>query len=253
VKIYIEKDYAAMSKRAAEWVEHAIRSNPQLVLGLATGSTPLGMYRHWIQSVAAGTLSFKNITSFNLDEYLGLSAAHPSSYRMFMEEQLFRQIDIDPSQTHVPNGDMEHTEDHCREYDRLIEQAGGIDIQILGIGENGHIGFNEPGEDFGRLTHVVRLSDSTRRVNSRFFNTLKEVPTHAVTMGLKNIMNARQVVVLASGDKKSRAVEQALLGKVTEHLPASVLQLHPDCVFILDEAAACRLPDEVKHNVEMAR
>jgi glucosamine-6-phosphate deaminase len=184
-----------------------------------------------------------------LDEYLGLDPDHPQSYRFFMREQLFRYIDIHPSRTHIPNGIAPNALEHCKEYDKQIEEAGGIDIQILGIGRNGHIGFNEPGEDFGKLTHVVQLSDSTRRANSRFFTRLEDVPTHAITMGLKSIMNSRRVLLLAAGVNKSEAVFRALFGEVTEELPASVLQLHPDCVFVLDEAAASKLPTEVRKEI----
>ncbi|WP_018130853.1 glucosamine-6-phosphate deaminase [Effusibacillus pohliae] len=242
MKILIEKDYEAMSARAARIVAERIRRKPDLVLGLATGSTPIGMYRHWIGMVQAGDLSFTDVTTFNLDEYVGLAGDHPQSFRTFMHEQLFRQIDVKPERTHIPDGVAPDLAAECAEYNRLIEEAGGIDVQILGIGKNGHIGFNEPGEDFGKLTHVVRLSENTRRANSRFFPRLEDVPTHAITMGLKSIMNARQIVLLAAGTDKCDAVQRALYGDVTEDLPASVLQLHPNCVVVLDEAAASKLP-----------
>lgn len=242
MQIIVEKDYEAMSLKAAQIVSSQINRRPQLVLGLATGSTPLGTYRNWIHMVKAGDLSFADVTTFNLDEYLGLAPDHPQSYRTFMREQLFRHIDINPDRAFIPKGAAQDALAHCREYEGMIEQAGGIDIQILGIGRNGHIGFNEPGEEFGKLTHVVRLSENTRQANSRFFPCLDDVPTHAITVGLKSIMNARQVLLLASGEDKSDAVYRALFGDVTEQLPASVLQLHPDCVFLLDEAAALKLP-----------
>ncbi|MFC4767721.1 glucosamine-6-phosphate deaminase [Effusibacillus consociatus] len=254
MKILIEKDYETMSLRAAEITAAEIKKRRRLVLGLATGSTPLGMYRKWIELVKSGQLSFAEVTTFNLDEYLGLPADHPQSYHSFMQEQLFRHIDVKPDHTHIPNGVTPDAVKQCKEYERLIHQAGGIDIQILGIGQNGHIGFNEPGEDFGALTHVVRLQESTRKANARFFSRLEDVPTHAITMGLKSIMNARQVLLLAAGSDKSDAVYKAMYGEVTEQLPASVLQLHPNCIFILDEAAVSNLPiDLTSGRWEMAK
>ncbi|MBX6394721.1 MAG: glucosamine-6-phosphate deaminase, partial [Alicyclobacillaceae bacterium] len=245
MNIVIEKDYEAMSRRAARMVADTIRSKPDLVLGLATGSTPLGMYRCLIDMVQAGELSFARVTTFNLDEYVGLPPDHPQSYHTFMREHLFRHIDIRPERIHIPDGTAPDPDGHCRQYDRWIARAGGIDLQILGIGINGHIGFNEPGEPFGKRTHVVRLSESTRTANARFFRNPEDVPTHAITMGLRSIMNARRIVLLASGEKKSEAVRRALLGDVTEQCPASVLQLHPDCTFVLDQGAASLLPKDL--------
>lgn len=253
MKILIERDYDAMSKRAAVLVAEQIRLHPDLVLGLATGSTPLGMYRNLIELVRRGNLSFSAVTTFNLDEYLGLAPDHPQSYRTFMEEKLFRHIDIIPANTRVPQGLPDDIARHCDDYERQIAEHGGIDIQVLGIGRNGHIGFNEPGEEFGQLTHCVTLSDSTRQANARFFSPPAEVPTHAITMGLKSIMNARRVLLLASGADKSDAVRLAVCGDVTEAHPASVLQLHPNCVFVLDDAAAAKLPAEFRQNKEMAK
>lgn len=254
MKIIVKKNYQAMSQWAAKMTAGEINKHPELVLGLATGSTPLGLYRNWIESVKQGTLSFARVTTFNLDEYIGLPPDHPQSYRVFMQKQLFLHIDVDFARTYIPDGMAKDPLLHCREYDSMIEQAGGIDIQILGIGRNGHIGFNEPGEDFGKMTHVVTLSESTRQANSRYFPRLEDVPTHAITMGLKNIMNARKIMLLASGEDKSDAVYQAVLGDVTETLPASILQLHPNCIFVLDEAAASKLPANMKSgNWEMVR
>ncbi|GAX91734.1 glucosamine-6-phosphate deaminase [Effusibacillus lacus] len=246
MKIAVQKDYDAMSLCAARLTAEEINKHPELVLGLATGSTPLGMYRNWIRMVKDSSLSFAGVTTFNLDEYLGLPPNHPQSYRQFMNEQLFRYIDINPARTFVPNGISPDPLRHCKEYDLRIEKAGGIDIQILGIGRNGHIGFNEPGEDFGQLTHVVKLSESTRQANSRFFPSLDDVPTHAITMGLKSIMKARKVILLASGEDKSEAVFRAVFGDVTESHPASILQLHPNCIFVLDEAAASKIPADAR-------
>lgn len=245
MEIYVEKDYEGMSLRAAQMISIEIKRKKNSVLGLASGNTPLGLYKYWIRMVKAGNLSFRGVTSFNLDEYLGLAPDHPQSYRTFMQEHLFDHIDIEAEHTHVPRGDAKDMAAHCLEYEEMIEQAGGIDIQILGIGQNGHIGFNEPGAPFGKTTHLVELTESTRTVNSRYFAPDEEVPTHAITMGLKSIMNAKQIILLAAGQNKSEAVYQAVMDEVNIDLPASVLQLHPNCVFILDEEAASRLPDSV--------
>jgi glucosamine-6-phosphate deaminase len=240
--LIIERDYDTLSKRAADWIAAAIRQRPHLVLGLATGSTPIGLYRALAEAVRRDELSFAQATTFNLDEYLGLPPHHPQSYRTFMEAQLFCHLDIPAEMTHIPRGDADDVAAQCLEYEEQISSAGGIDIQVLGIGRNGHIGFNEPGESIGRGTHVVTLSETTREANARFFPAGETVPTHAITMGLKSIMNARQVVLLASGADKAEAVRRAVCGDVTPEHPASILQLHPDCVFLLDEAAASLLP-----------
>lgn len=238
VRIEIARDYEALSERAARLIADEIEARERIVLGLATGSTPLGVYRRWIEWVRAEQLSFAGVSTFNLDEYVGLAPDHPQSYWSFMQEKLFRQIDIRPSNVHIPQGNAEDVQAHCAEYERQIRAAGGIDIQILGIGGNGHIGFNEPGAEFGGSTHLVALAESTRRANARFFKKEEDVPTHAVTMGLKSIMNARQILLLASGRGKSEAVARAVYGDVTPDHPASILQLHPNCVFLLDEEAA---------------
>jgi len=252
VKIWIERDYSAMSRRAAEQIAADIQQRDRLVLGLATGSTPLGVYQAWQEAVHQGRLRFANTITFNLDEYTGLSRSHPQSYWSFMKEHLFDHVDLDPQNLHMPRGDAPDLEEEGRAYERAIAAAGGIDIQLLGIGRNGHIGFNEPGSALGEGTHVVSLSDSTRAANARFFERGADVPTHAITMGLRSIMNARQIVLLASGESKSDAVAKAILGDVTPQLPASVLQLHPNCLFVLDEAAASGLPDNL-HDLQKER
>ncbi|ASS75331.1 glucosamine-6-phosphate deaminase [Tumebacillus algifaecis] len=251
MKLLVERDYDSISKRAAALVAEQIANRPDLVVGLATGSTPLGLYRYLIEEVQQGRLSLAAVKTFNLDEYLGLAPDHPQSYRSFMEENLFSQIDVVPANTHIPNGQPDDIAEHCAAYERLIVETGGIDIQVLGIGRNGHIGFNEPGEAFGRPTHLVKLAESTRQANARFFSHLGEVPTHAITMGLKSIMNARRVLLLAAGADKSEAVYRAVCGDVSEDHPASVLQLHPDCIFLLDEAAAALLPAELRQDKGM--
>lgn len=253
MRILLEPDYEGMSLRVARLVAAEIRSNPQLVLGLATGSTPLGVYQHWKTWTKRQELSFADVTTFNLDEYVGLSPEHPQSYHQFMKTQLFEEIDVSPVRTHLPNGAAEDVARQCAEYDQLILEAGGIDVQLLGIGHNGHIGFNEPGEAFGVGTHVVQLQESTRQANARFFEHPEDVPRAAVTMGLRSIMNTRMIVLLASGADKADAVYRALLGPVTPEMPASILQMHPNCLVILDYAAAAKLPESMQQRGEFVR
>ncbi len=225
---------------AAEQYAALLQNKPQAVLGYATGSTPLGLYAELSRLNKAGVLSFRQARTYNLDEYAGLDPAHDQSYRYFMNKNLFLNIDIDLAHTHVPNGFWK-TDAEASDYDRQIEAAGGIDLQLLGVGNNGHIGFNEPGTPFGSETHIVELTDSTRQANARFFSSIDEVPTHAITMGVKTVMNARAIVFIALGKAKASIVKAALSGPVTENVPASVLQLHPDVTWYLDEEAAALL------------
>lgn len=223
--------------RAAGLYVELLRRKPDAVLGLATGSTPLGLYARLAALYRAGELSFRRATSFNLDEYVGLPATHSQSYRYFMEHNLFSHVDLPAERTHVPSG-LDVSDAALAGYDAAIEAAGGIDLQLLGLGGNGHIGFNEPGTPFGLGTHVVELTARTRQDNARFFASLDEVPTHAATMGVKTVMHARAILLLAFGSAKAEAVRAALTGPVTEEVPASVLQLHPDVTVICDEEAA---------------
>lgn len=223
--------------RAAGLYVDLLRRKPDAVLGLATGSTPLGLYARLAALYRAGELSFRRATSFNLDEYVGLPATHSQSYRYFMEHNLFSHVDLPAERTHVPSG-LDVSDAALAGYDAAIEAAGGIDLQLLGLGGNGHIGFNEPGTPFGLGTHVVELTARTRQDNARFFASLDEVPTHAATMGVKTVMHARAILLLAFGSAKAEAVRAALMGPVTEDVPASVLQLHPDVTVICDEEAA---------------
>ncbi len=223
--------------RAAGLYVDLLRRKPDAVLGLATGSTPLGLYARLAALYRAGELSFRRATSFNLDEYVGLPATHSQSYRYFMEHNLFSHVDLPAERTHVPSG-LDVSDAALAGYDAAIEAAGGIDLQLLGLGGNGHIGFNEPGTPFGLGTHVVELTARTRQDNARFFASLDEVPTHAATMGVKTVMHARAILLLAFGSAKAEAVRAALTGPVTEEVPASVLQLHPDVTVICDEEAA---------------
>ena len=240
----------ALDNFAATIIKEQIEAHSASVLGLATGSTPLGLYDR-LQQMHRHGLDFSGVTTFNLDEYLGLSGDHPASYRHYMQEHLFAGINVPKSNIHIPDGTANDVEAECAAYEKAILAAGGIDIQVTGIGHNGHIGFNEPGTEFGCTTHVVTLDESTRQANARFFdNSLEQVPRQAVTMGIKTIMQARKILLLASGKDKAEAVAGALEGSVTTRLPASVLQLHPRVVVLLDEAAAAGLAHDnpmVKH------
>ena len=241
MKIYPEKDYAAMSRRAANIIAAEIHKNPACVLGLATGSTPVGTYQQLIEMYKAGDISFKEVTTVNLDEYKGLSGDHDQSYRYFMNDNLFNHVDIDKDFTFVPNGLAEDAEAECAEYDEIVEALGYADLQRLGIGHNGHIGFNEPDSVFTKATHVVDLTDSTIDANTRFFANRDEVPRQALTMGMGCIMNAARVLLIASGAGKADAVYNTVCGPIDPKCPASILQLHPDVVIVGDEAALSKL------------
>lgn len=236
MEVIITKDYEEMSKKAADIYKEHIERQPKTVLGFATGSTPLGMYE-WLIRYHREGLDFSQVTTFNLDEYIGLAGDHPASYRCFMEEKLFGHINVPKDRIYIPNGMAEDPEAECRAYEELIRKMGGIDLQVLGIGVNGHIGFNEPGTPFNTTTHVAELAPATREANSRFFSSMDEVPTHAISMGIKSIMHARRIILLANGEHKAEAVAAAVKGPITPDLPASVLQLHPNVQFIVDEAA----------------
>ena len=220
---------------AAQQYVNLLKRKPNAILGGATGSTPLGLYAELVRLNKAGEISFKDASSFNLDEYVGLDGSHDQSYRYFMDHNLFDHIDIDKSRTRVPSGI--DTSDPAA-YDKEIAAAGGVDLQLLGIGNNGHIGFNEPGTPFGSLTHIVELTESTREANKRFFASIDEVPTHAVTMGVKTVMQARSIILMAIGPAKAPIMKAMLQGPVTENVPASVLQLHPDVTVYMDYEAA---------------
>ena len=234
MKIIIDsaENIAAM---AAQQYVSLLQRKPNAILGGATGSTPLDLYAELVRLNKAGEISFKDASSFNLDEYVGLDGSHDQSYRYFMDHNLFNHIDIDKSRTRVPSG-IDVSDPAA--YDKEIEAAGGVDLQLLGIGNNGHIGFNEPGTPFGSLTHIVELTESTREANKRFFKSINEVPTHAVTMGVKTVMQARSIILMAIGPAKAPIMKEMLQGPVTEKVPASVLQLHPDVTVYMDYEAA---------------
>lgn len=235
MKIWHEKNYDAMSDRAAELLAAQVILKPACVLGLATGSSPVGMYRRLAEQYRQGLLDFSAVTTVNLDEYCGLSPEDPQSYRYFMEENLFRHINIRRENTFVPDGLNPDREAVCSAYDARIAALGGVDLQVLGIGNNGHIGFNEPDDHFTVGTHVVALKESTIQANARFFENIAQVPTHAVTMGMGAILQAKRILLLA-GAEKAAIVRQALEGPVTPQVPASLLQLHPDVTVVQADA-----------------
>lgn len=226
------ENYAEVSRKAANLIASQIIVKPDAVLGLATGSTPIGTYKLLIEQYNKGELDFSEITTVNLDEYVGLSPENDQSYRYFMNDNLFNHVNVRKDHTFVPNGLAKDVNVECAEYEKRIEDLGGIDLQLLGIGGNGHVGFNEPAAAFDTVTHVVELKASTREANARFFASIDEVPTHALTMGLKGIMGAKKVLLVANGPQKAEIVEKAFFGPVTPEVPASILQLHPDVTVI---------------------
>lgn len=242
MKIIVTKNYEELSQKAFEVMKEVVANKPDAVLGLATGSTPLGLYAKMAEDHKTNKTSYKNIKTVNLDEYVGLGASSDQSYVYFMKENLFRHLDIDPANTNIENGLATDAEAECDRYNQLLETLVP-DLQLLGLGSNGHIAFNEPGTSFDSVTHVVQLAESTIKDNSRLFADISEVPTSAFTMGLKNIMAAKKILVLANGANKAKAVAAMAYGDVTENVPASILQKHPNCILIVDEAAASMLPN----------
>lgn len=241
MRIIVAENYEAMSRQAANILSAHVISKPNCVLGLATGSTPIGMYKELIKRYEEGDLDFRQVKSVNLDEYVGLEPTHDQSYRYFMQTQLFDHINIQAENTNVPGGMAEDVEAECARYDEVIRSMGGIDVQVLGMGHNGHIGFNEPADIFPKDTHQVELAQSTIEANARFFSTMDEVPRKAVTMGIGSIMQAKQILVVVSGEGKADIVAKAFNGPVTPQVPASILQLHPDVVLVGDKAALSKL------------
>ncbi len=241
MKIYVSDDYKGMSRKAANIVSAQVILNPACVLGLATGSTPIGMYKQLIDWYNKGDLDFSQVKSVNLDEYVGLAPTHDQSYRYFMQHNLFDHVNIDPANTNVPNGLASDPEAECERYNEVIRSMGGIDVQVLGMGHNGHIGFNEPGQAFELETHVVDLTERTIEANARFFASKDEVPKRAITMGIKSIMQARQILVVVSGEDKAEIVKKAFFGPVVPQVPASILQMHPNVVLCGDKAALSQI------------
>lgn len=238
MKVIIEKDYNLMAGVASRIIAAEVKNNPNIVLGLATGSTPIGTYKELIRMHKEEGLDFSNVTTFNLDEYIGVGKDNPCGYRYFMDNELFNHINIPIENTHVPNGLAEDLDTFCKEYDEKIEAAGGIDIQILGIGPNGHIAFNEPDNALSKGTCVVKLTPDTIYANSRFFNSLDDVPKNAITMGVGSILKAKKIILLANGVNKAPAIKNILKDdKITTYIPATFLMLHPDVTIIVDEEA----------------
>ena len=237
MRIYREKDYDAMSRRAATIIAAQIVAKPDCVLGLATGSSPVGTYKNLVAWNKQGDISFKEVRSVNLDEYYGLSGDHDQSYRYFMQTNLFDHVDIVPENTNVPNGLAQDPAAEGERYEALVASLGYADLQLLGMGRNGHIGFNEPCDEFPVATHLVDLTQSTIDANARFFASANDVPRQALTMGVGTIMRARSILVVVSGADKAEAVRKTVMGPVTPEVPASILQLHPNVTLIGDEAA----------------
>ncbi|WP_019154197.1 glucosamine-6-phosphate deaminase [Robertmurraya massiliosenegalensis] len=234
-------DYQDMSDKACSLMIEAINRVENPVLGLATGSTPEGLYQKLIEKYSEGKVSFKDVTTFNLDEYVGLKREDVNSYYRYMKEKLFNHIDIEMERVHLPNGTADDLIAECKNYDQKIQEAGRIDLQILGMGINGHIGFNEPGTPFSSRTHIVDLAASTREANSRFFPTLEDVPRQAVTMGIATIMESKEILLLVSGEQKAEAIARLAEGEISEDFPASILRNHPNVKVIVDEGAMIKL------------
>ena len=241
MKIYKAKDYKDMSRKAANIISAQVIMKPNCVLGLATGSTPIGTYDQLVEWYNKGDLDFSEVTTVNLDEYKGLPRTNDQSYYYFMHQHLFDRVNIDPERTNVPNGMEPDAEKECGRYEELIRSLGGVDLQLLGLGHNGHIGFNEPGEAFEKETHCVDLTESTIEANKRFFASADDVPKQAYTMGIKTIMQAKKILIVVNGENKADIVECAFVGPVTPEVPASILQLHNDVTLVGDEAALAKI------------
>ena len=240
MEFIVTKNYEEMSRKAADVIAELVAAKPDCTLGLATGSTPEGLYAQLVKDYEDGKISFKDVTTYNLDEYRGLDHDHVQSYHYFMAKHLFDNVDIDKAATHVPDGSNPDADAACAEYEAAIKSHGGVDIQLLGLGHNGHIGFNEPNSEFVKETNCVKLTQSTIEANSRLFDSIDEVPTEAYTMGIGTIMSAKKVLVVANGEGKAEIVKKAFFGPVTPEVPASVLQFHPNVIVVVDEAAASK-------------
>ncbi|MCA6608483.1 glucosamine-6-phosphate deaminase [Bacillus safensis] len=226
-----------LGKEAAAIIARTMTAKPDAVLGLATGGTPIETYKELIQLHQANQLSFKQTKTINLDEYAGLDPEHENSYMTYMKRHLFDHIDIPDDQYFLPNGNAAHLEKECLRYDQLIEDVGGIDLQLLGIGQNGHIGFNEPGTPFNSKTHVVQLDENTRQANARYFSSIDEVPTHAITMGIASILSSKKILLLASGKSKAKVIQYLEQAEIHPDFPASALKLHEDVTVLIDREA----------------
>lgn len=241
MEIIIQPTAGAASRVAARIVAKLLHEKPHSVLGLATGNTPLGLYRELVRMRREEKLDFSRVTTFNLDEYVGLAPDHPGSYHSFMGENLFRHINVPKQCVHIPDGLAKDVPHFCKQYEESIREAGGVDLQVLGIGTDGHIGFNEPGSSLASRTRIKTLTPQTRRDNASFFGSEDKVPYHVITMGVGTIMESRQLLLLAFGERKAQAVAAACEGPITAMNPASILQMHPVAKVVLDEAAASKL------------
>lgn len=242
MRIYKAKDYVDMSRKAANIVSAQVIMKPNCVLGLATGSTPIGLYKQLVEWYNKGDLDFSEVMTVNLDEYKGLSRDNDQSYYYFMHENLFDHVNIDPANTNIPDGTKEDSEAECSHYEEVIASLGGVDLQLLGLGHNGHIGFNEPAADFPQATHCVDLQERTIEANKRFFASADDVPRQAYTMGIGTIMRAKKILLVVSGQDKAETVAKAFFGPVTPEVPASILQFHPDVTIVGDQAAFSKIP-----------
>lgn len=242
MRIIETKDYADMSRKAANLIAAQIVTKPDCVLGLATGSSPIGTYDRLVEMYEQGDLDFSGISTVNLDEYKGLDRENDQSYYYFMHEHLFDRVNVNADRTNVPNGMEPDADKECRRYEELIASLGGVDLQLLGLGHNGHIGFNEPCEIFDKATHCVDLTESTIEANKRFFASVDDVPRQAYTMGIGTIMRAKKVLLVVSGEDKADIVAKAFFGDVTPQVPASILQMHPDVTIVADAAALSKIP-----------
>ena len=242
MRIYKAKDYEEMSRKAAGIVSAQIIMKPDCVLGLATGSTPVGLYKQLIEWYRNGDLDFSGVRTVKLDEYKGISRENDQSYYYFMHQNLFDHVNIPAGNTHLPDGMEPDSEKECRRYEELIQSMGSVDLQLLGIGHNGHIGFNEPADAFDKQVHCVNLTQSTIEANKRFFASAEEVPRQAYTMGIQTIMRSKKILIIANGEGKADIVRNAFFGPITPMVPASVLQLHNDVTLVADEAALSKIP-----------
>ena len=243
IKIIRVRDYDDMSRKAANIIAAQVVLNPESKLGLATGSSPVGTYKNLIAANEAGDVDFSHVVTYNLDEYRGLPRTNDQSYYYFMNENLFDHVNIDKANTHVPNGENPDADDECATYEAAVRALGGMDLQLLGLGRNGHIGFNEPADDFAATTHCVDLTESTIEANKRFFASADDVPRQAYTMGIGTIMCAKKILVVVSGADKAEALKATVYGPVTPQLPASILQFHQDVTIVADEAALSLCPE----------
>lgn len=242
MQIYRAKDYEDMSRKAANIIASQVVLKPDCVLGLATGSTPIGAYKNLVEKYEQGDLDFSQVTTVNLDEYKGLPRENDQSYYYFMHDNLFDHVNVKPGNTHLPDGTKEDSDEECARYEELIRTLGGQDLQLLGLGHNGHIGFNEPDAIFEKATHCVDLQESTIEANKRFFASADDVPKQAYTMGIGTIMQAKKILVVVSGEDKADTVAKAFFGPVTPEVPASILQFHKDVILVADEAALSKVP-----------